>query len=240
MATYIGCIAPQISRVLKKENHFTLDQASKVISFLELSKWEGHYFTGLVELARAGNNERREIVEERLEGIKKKLSEVPRGFKGDKSSLSREDYEFYYKSWICLAIEILTSIPKYQNVDAICEYLHLPKKEVLKNLNFLVEKGLITKNGDKYNRDSFVSLLGKPPEIYRNKHHVNWRTRALNSIDQREENNLNLTIVTSFPKKDIGKVIDFLHEKSAELLKSLEDSTPEELRCLCIDFFKVK
>ena len=44
MAKYIGCIPAHVTNVLKKDQHFTLDQAAKVITFVELSKLDVNTF----------------------------------------------------------------------------------------------------------------------------------------------------------------------------------------------------
>jgi len=240
MAKYIGCYPIHITKILNRTAHLTMEQSAKIINFLELSKLEGQYFLCLVELARAGNNELRETIKDRMEEITEKWKYVPSSYIGEKLVLSREDYEILYESWIYLAIELLATIPKFQQIDSICDYLHLPKKEVLKVLNFLVEKELVKKEGDRYIRDLKISLEMPPADIYRAKHHINWRNRAIGSLDQKEENNLNSTIVMSLSEKDVPRIMELIDKTSADIVKSVEDSPREELRCLCIDFFKVK
>ena len=139
MAQHLGCIPTQITKVLKREIHLTLDQAAKLTSFLELSQLEGHYFFGLVELGRAGSMEMKSLVQERLDELKINLQEKER-FADEIHELSGADYEIYYEKWYFSAIEMLSAISKFQTVDSLSEHLNLPKKEVLKVLNFLVKK----------------------------------------------------------------------------------------------------
>ena len=240
MAHSIGCNPVHITRVLQKSAVLTMEQAVRVNIFLELSNLEDRYFMSLVEMARAGNNELKEFVKRRLVEIKEQWEQSHRGHKGKTLGLSREDYEIYYGSWIYEALDKLASIPKYQKLDSMCEYLNLSKKEVLAALNFLLEKDLIKKEGNRYIRDLRNTLDNPPGHIFWTKHHMNWRNKAVASFDDREENNLSINILTSLSEKDIPRLINFLHEKSAELIESVKDSPREELRCICIDFFKVK
>lgn len=241
MAKYLGCIPAQITKVLKKDIHLTLDQAAKAITFLELSNFEGQYFLGLVELARAGSNELREIILERLSEIKKKVISPEGISKAKKYNLSEEELKTYYENWYYTAIEVLAQIPKYQTVSAICDYLNLPKSKALNILNFLVEKGIVNKEGSKYIRDLSIRFDDfEPGSIFFKARAINWRNQALASLDQKEENNLNLNLVFTLAEKDIPRLKDSLIEKAKELYKSVEDSPKEEIRCLCIDFFKVK
>ena len=119
---------------------------------------------------------------------------------------------------------------------------YLPKSRVLNVLNFLIEKGIIKKEGLKYIRDLSFKFEKFPTKGYTfiKANTTNWRNRALASLDQKEENNLNLTLVFSLAEKDIPRIKDFLTEKVKELYNSVEDSPREEIQCLCIDFFKVK
>ncbi len=241
MAKFIGTVPAQITNTLKKEVHFTPDQAAKIITFLELSNLEGDYFLALVEMARAGSNELRELKKKRLSEIKKKVVTPESLPRAEKYQFSQEDIKIYFESWYYTAIEILTQIPKYQTIPAICGYLNLPKGKVLNILNFLVEKGIIKKAGGKYIRDlSFKFETSQMGYTFFKAHHSNWRNRALASLDQKEENNLNLTLVFTLAENDIPRLKDFLTEKVKELYESVEDSPKEEMRCLCIDFFKVK
>ena len=191
-------------------------------------------------MARAGSKELREIKKKKLDEIRAKEEEARSEYKGKLWGVSREDYEVYFGSWIYQAIEILVSIPKYQQIGSICDYFNLSKKDVLSVLNFLVEKGLIEKKGNRYIRKLEISMLGNLPRIYHSKHKINWRTRSLCSLDQEDEDDFHLTVVTSLAEKDVPRLVDFLHEKAGEFVHSIEDSPREDIRCLCIDFFKVK
>ncbi len=240
MAEFVGCYPVHINRVLKRSAHLTMEQTARLINYMEMGDLEGQYFFHLVEMGRARNNELREFLRNRLAEIKGKWEISQFEHKGERLGLTREDYEIYYESWLFEAIDKLVSIPKYQKVGPICDYLNLSKGEVLRVLNFLIEKGLIKKEGDRYIRDLTVTVNLPPAEIFWKKHHTQWRHKAISSFDHEKENNLSINVLTSLSEEDVPRLIKFLHEKAEEMLKIIEKSPREELRCICIDFFKVK
>ena len=71
LAKFLGITPGHVSKILNQDIHLTPDQAAKLISYLDLSEIEGKYFLSLVEMARAGSVELREIIRDRLDGFKK-------------------------------------------------------------------------------------------------------------------------------------------------------------------------
>lgn len=240
MAIYMGCLPAHITKVLNRDVHFTLEQAAKILTFLELSKVEGHYFLNLVEFGRAGNSELRSIISERLEEIKSKSFEEKK-LDISKNKMAPEDIEVYFSTWHYLAAEMLTSIEKYQTIDAICECLELTKNQAMKVMNFLVERNFIRRDGNRFIKDFGLHSVDSPgPAVLKN-YHKNWRTRALVSLDQDVENNLNFSWVVSMPKEVIPIIKTTLIEKIKEMNDLVMDhpADPDGLQCLTIDFFKL-
>jgi len=241
LALHIGIPQGQLTRILSGDFDFTVDQAVKAISFLELSKLEGQFFVGLVELARGGNMETREMKQERLAEIKKQAMSPESIQNAEKYKFSEEDLKIYFESWYYTAIEILTQIPGYQTLDSICEYFKIPKSRALDILNFLVEKGVVRREGKKYIRDQQMKFENlEPGSLYLKSRSISWRNRALVSLDDKEVNNLNLTMVFSLAKDDVPRFKEALIDKIKELYNSTEGPKPEEISCICLDFFKVK
>ena len=59
----LNCHPTHITQVFKKKTHFTLEQTAKIVRYLALSDLEGNFFLGMVEKARAGNQELRELID---------------------------------------------------------------------------------------------------------------------------------------------------------------------------------
>lgn len=239
MAHYMGCLPAHITKVLNRNVHLTLEQAAKVLPYLELSSLEGHYFLGLVELGRAGNKELREMVQERLEELKTKIQD-PRRVGGHELEFSHKEKNIYYSSWHYHAVEILTSLPKFQTLEALSKCMGISKNDVMKVLNFLIEKGLIKRVEDKFVLSKLQLNYNVDPGITNIKnHHKNWRTRALISLDYKREYNINFTGVYSIPKVLVPVMRDFFIDKLMEFWNTIDEhpDDPDEPFCICLDFF---
>lgn len=239
MAHYMGCLPAHITKVLSRDVHLTLEQAAKIITFLELTSLEGHYFLGLVELGRAGNKELRDIIIERLDELSKKIQDATRiGAKN--REFTEKDNNLYYSNWLYMGIEILTSINDLQTLEAICKSLNISRSQAMEILNFLVEKKLVEKVDDKFVIKE-LSIKTNPLKGGANlrNHHKNWRTKALVSLDSKLENNVNFTGVQSFPKA----LVPVIREKLIATIKDINEMTndhpdyPDTAYCLIVDFF---
>jgi uncharacterized protein (TIGR02147 family) len=239
MAHYMGCLPAHITKVLNRDVHLTLEQAAKTLSFLELSSLEGHYFLGLVELGRAGNRELREIVMERLEELRKKVQMAAR-LGAEEKEFSEKDNDTYYSNWLYMAIEMLSAIEKYQTLEAICDCLKISRPKAMEILNFMVEKGIIDRVDDKFIKREMVVRTNPSLNIstLRN-HHKNWRTRALVSLDQKNENNLNFTGVLSVPREVVPQIRETLMATIKEVFSigQVHPDPPEMAFGFCVDFF---
>jgi len=239
MAHYMGCLPAHITKVLNRDVHLTLEQAAKVLSFLELTSLEGHYFLGLVELGRAGNRELQILILERLSELKKKIQDASR-IGAQRLEFSTQDKDIYFSSWLYIAIEILSSISRFQTLDDICSSLKISKVQAMEVLDFLIEKNLIIREEDKFlNKEIAIKTTADPGSSNLKNHHKSWRTRAMVSLDQKFENNLNFTGVISLPKVVTPAIREILIATIKELweMAGQHPDDPDEAFCLCIDFF---
>ena len=235
----LNCHPTHITQVFKKRAHLTLEQAAKLIRYLALSDLEGNYFLGMVEKARAGNQELRDLIDWKQERIKKEWTALRR-FKPKRFEFSDEDKAVYYGNWFYAGIRILLSIPKYQNEFAIAEQLKIPPKKVREALNFFLEKGFVTKEGDCYQADFGKLTSGAGAgSIFQKNHHKNWRAQGLVSLDNKKKNDLHLTHLFSISKKDMGLVREKLINSIQEITKTVEKSKDEEAGCICLDLFQL-
>jgi len=235
----LSCHPTHITQVFKKKTHLTLEQAAKLIKYLDLSDIEGGYFLGMVEKGRAGNQELRDLIDWKQERIKKEWTALQR-FKPKKFEFSLEDKATYYGKWYFAATRILLSIPKLQNAEMIASQLKIPKKEARESLNFFLEKGLVTKEGDRYLPDFGKLTSGAGAgTIFQKNHHKNWRTQALVSFDEKKKDDLHLTHLFSISKKDMPQVREKLIKAIEDIAGTVEMSKDEEAGCICLDLFQI-
>lgn len=130
-----------------------------------------------------------------------------------------------------------TSIHDGQSLDEIASRFRLNRNQAEDYLSFLVQTGICEKQNERY-------LMGKAVIYVPNnslfviKHHTNWRIRAMQKIDSREETELFFTSPMSLARKDFEKIREILAKAIQKSLEICKDSAAEEVVCLNIDFFR--
>lgn len=239
LSKYLDITPQQVSKVLNENTHLTLDQAAKLITYLELSDVEGKYFLGLVELARAGSVELREIVQERLDLYSKNWEAPSSRIDIETRTPSIEDMQTYFSSYLYGAIELITYLEKYQTVESISQYFNISKKKTLKILNFLIELGPIKKQGEKFT--SVGADYFKLPENINKMHIKNWRMRAMASLDYQDEVNLHQNINFVVKRQDIPEMKKHIFNSMVEMSeKYIIDAQGDTICSFCVDLFEIK
>lgn len=237
MAEFLNCQNTYISQVLNTETNFTFEQGSKLNTFFDHSKEESKYFLLLIHLERAGTDDLKTFYQNEIDELIIKNSDLKKRT-NVKASLKTVDQEIYYSSWIYSAVHILVTIKEFQSAGAIAKKLNLSKDKILDVLEFLTSTGLVAKTGNSYSIGvTRIHLSKDSPHIQR--HHSNWRMKALQAIDANDPRNLHFSNVVSISEKDIVKVREIFIKAIDEARKIVKDSPEEKLQSICVDFFEV-
>lgn len=235
MAKAIGVHTAYISQVLNKGPHFNLEQAMKVNQFWGHSKQEARFFCLLINLARAGTHELRQFIQEEINEVLEKRKNLKERL-DIKDSLDESNQNIYYSSWSYAAIHILTSIPSFQSVESIVERLRLPRERVQENLKFLVDTGLVLQKGARFMIGTTrIHLSADSLQIQR--HHSNWRSQAVISLDRSSAEDLHYSSVISLSKQDRPRVKEILIKAIEECRAIIRESPEEDLHVITLDSF---
>ena len=235
MATAIRCQSAYISRVLNGNAHLSLEQAHELNQFLGHSEEEAEFFILLVLYTRAGTQILKNFFLKKINHALNKRLILKERFKV-KMTLAAEDQARYYSSWPYAAIHIATSIPQLETKKAISDYLDLPLPKVSEILDFLCRTGLVIKKGDHFTIGKTRIHLGSDSALI-SQHHTHWRIKAIQNLDQKQEDTLHYSSMISLSKEDIQKIKTKLVKTIEEYNAIVKDSKEEELRCLTLDFF---
>lgn len=240
LAEAASCQKSYLSTCLKGKTQLTLDHAFGISEYLELSDAEKEYFLLLVEKDKAGTLALKRHLEEK---IKKLSREAYRLKNQQKSAVVISDgvtpeIAFYYGSYLGTAIHMLTSVDEYQTLSAISKRLNLPAETCQVLLQQLEAQDLVKKQGTHYKWNSAnIYLADNSPWIAN--HHQNWRLRAIDNVQKRDEEATHYSSIQSMSKDDFEK----LKKKIAQFIKEFnqvaDPSVPEEAFCVNIDFFKI-
>ncbi|WP_412471259.1 TIGR02147 family protein [Halobacteriovorax sp. RT-2-4] len=234
----LNCQLSFINQVLTFRSHLSLEHAIKTSNYLQLTDEEKDYFLLMVQKDRAGSVELERYFLEKINDIQNKRKEITNRIKAT-NTLTTEDQMKYYSSWYYVAIHILTALPTFNGAQEIATHLKLNIKVVKDALDFLIDKNFVTI--DSHGKLAIGSTRIHLPQgsDMLPRHHVNWRQKAMESVDHVGENDLHYSSLLGISRKDLP----VLKEKVLKLLEEFEvvlNETGEEIPVVfTLDLFEL-
>ena len=238
LAAVIGVHPTYLSQVMSGVKNMSLEQAATLVTELELTELEQDYFFALIQLDRAGTRPLKQYWEKqiaRLHSERMKLNSRV----GKHHELSDTERAIYYSSWLYSAVLVSTTIDGGQTIEQVSERFQIPRDKASEILTFLSRTGICDfKDGFYKMGKQTVYVPNTSPFVV--KHHLNWRFKAIQKMDTREERELFFSSPMSLSKPDVLEIRKILAQTVERAQKVVEGSGAEELVCLNIDFFKVQ
>jgi uncharacterized protein (TIGR02147 family) len=232
----IGVHTTFLAHVLSGSKNLSFEQAVEVSEAFGHTKIEEEYFFALIQLERAGSVKLRKYWSDKKEAIeadRKKLNSRV----GVHHELTQEQRAIFYSSWIYVAVFVATAIDNGQTQEQIAELFKITRTKANEVLTFLVQSGVCEKSGGKYSMGKTVVYVpNDSPFVV--KHHANWRFRAIQKMDQREDSEMFFSSPMSISKSDFQRIREVFAKSIQAALEICKASPAEEVVCLNIDFFK--
>jgi uncharacterized protein (TIGR02147 family) len=226
------------SHVLAGTKHLSLEQAALVATHLGLTRLEKDYFFVIIQLDRAGSPDLREYWQEKKRDLEKEKNKLSERFPTH-HELSDSDKARFYSSWLFVAIWVSTSIEDGQSLTQISERFRLAPSQAEDAMLFLVRTGLCYEEKGLYHMGkAHVHVTNESPFV--TKHHSNWRMKALQRMDFRDDRELFFTSPVSMSNQDFELLREKLNVVIKEFVATVMASPAEDLFCLNIDFFRTK
>lgn len=237
LAKHIGCQSGFISHILNGHVNFSLEQTLKVSDFLEHDEEQSEFFMLLVQFERAGSADLKNHFHKKIEEIILKRQKIKERIKVA-SDLDEKDYLIYYGHWYYSAIHIATSIDTLQTVSSLSNHLSLPNTVVKSVLKFLVSKGLVEEEGERYCIGKARIHVDRDSPLFI-KHHTNWRLEAIKALEKEKEGGLHYSGVISLSYHDVQRIREILLGSIEASEKILVESPEETLASISLDFFEL-
>ncbi len=232
-----GCSPSLVSQILGGDRELSLEQAHAATQFLQLNKDESHFFLLLVQKSRAGSFNLKNYFEHQLEEERTKRLSLKNRLDA-KDCFSENFQSKYYSSWIYAAVHVSVSASQLSSVDSISKYLNAPASQVSKVIEFLVDAGLVkTRNGQLSLGKKHIHLGNDSENII--KHHSNWRTQALQSLDLEGRHDLHYSSAVTISKVDQEIIKNHLMSCIESTNKIISTSPEEEVYSFNLDFFSL-
>lgn len=188
LATAVRCQPSYLTKILKRETDFSLEQAEAAASFFQLDELDTEALLLLVMKGRAGTPSLRKRFEKKLAAMEKPGSEEfrareivstkqegPRRF-------SNEDLKIFYSRWYYAAAHILMGKTGQHTVDSLAAQLLVPRASIQIMLRHLERMGMIVFKDGSYRMAETEFLVDAGADIMK-EWHRSWRIRLLQSLD---------------------------------------------------------
>ena len=238
LAEFLSCQLSFISLVLTTEkHHFSMEHGQKLCNFFNLSELETDFFILLLSRDRAGSKELESFYDKKIQKITKERHDIKNRIKGH-SSLDKTEMALYYSDWYYAAIHMILRCKKSISSKDLSELLGLSIDKVHESLLFLEKSGIITKEKGQFRVNDVRIHIGDGVS-WLNAHHKNWRNRAILSLDDKKEEDLHFTMITSISEsaaKEMRKKILQMIQENEAIIRDADDKVVYNLN---LDFFKL-
>lgn len=236
IADVLGLSTSVVSQILSGGRNLSLEHACRLAQYFGLNEKETDYLLTLIELDRAGTENLRIILRQRLQETKTQFTKVVHRIPKS-HTLSEAEQTQFYSLWYYSAIRILTSLDRYQTVDALATHLGLPKREVRRVVEFLLETGLCS------SKKNLIQMGKKRTHLpadspFAARHHSNWRLKTVEWSSHLGADDLLYTSLLSISEKDFLVIQERLRELIAEINPIVDASTPETVVLFTLDWLK--
>lgn len=238
LAQFLGVHTTLVSQIFQGLKSMTLEQAASTADYLALNELETEYFLLLVQLDRAGNEPLRRTLKRQVENLRVKSVDLVNRMKPARK-LKEEEQAIFYSDWVYSAVRQMTAIDGFQNLEKISSHLGLSLRRTRDVMDFLVRTGLCKEEKNTYSVGTQSTHLAATSPLVRS-HHINWRHKGIEQINQDFESKLFFTSPMTVSKKDILKIREVIIYFLDQVDKVVEPSPSEELMCLNVDWFKVR
>ncbi|MNK88832.1 hypothetical protein D3C87_1088140 [compost metagenome] len=237
MAEALECQNAYISQILNTHANFSLEQALKVAEFLQLKDVETRYFILLVECTRAGTPALQKYFKKDIEATREKYLDIKVRVP-EATSLSLENQNVYYSSWLYPTIHMMVTIPDYRTLHKISAALRVDEQVIADVMLFLVSSGLVKESkGSFVPGPTHVHLSKESPHI--RQHHANWRISAAHNLTALKENDIHYSTVSSLSNADAEKLKAKLVQVIQDYTEVIAPSKEETLYNFNLDFYSL-
>lgn len=237
LAKHLNCQTAFISQVLAGKVDFSLEHAVKIGQFLALSEAENHFLILLIHFGRAGSKMLREHYQGQMNQIREKRSQVEERIEV-KSKVSFEDQAHYYSAWYYSTVHVALSLLPIQTPAMLATRLGVPLPRVQEILEFLVKAGMAKRTSKGFTIGHRRIHLGNYSPFIR-KHHINWRMKAVNSLDFPSKSDLHYSGVFTLTAEDFSRIREMLLDVIQKSEPIIRESREETLGALCLDWFGI-
>jgi uncharacterized protein (TIGR02147 family) len=235
MSQFLSIPASVFSQTLAGSRDLSPDHAFRLADYMGLLPLEKEYFITLVQIEKAAHHEYKKFLKTKLAQLKDQSTNLSKRVSHEKS-LSPEDQQEFYSSWIYSGIRLRCSIGKGASQDDILNDFKISKNELTKILDFLLRTGLVIQEKSLYKMGPQRTFVGRESPMV-TRHHLNWRIKSLEKAPRLSESELMFTGPLTCSDADYELIREKLANVIKEISEIVKDSPAEKLAYFGVDFF---
>lgn len=236
IAEFLGIGTVDVAQIFKGKRQLTPDQAFLLNDFFQHTQNESDYFLLLVNYERANHHKFKTALKKQIEQRQKESLEIKNKIKHD-TIIDEKAKSLFYSQWYYSATRVLTSIESFKTKEAIAKRLNLSPQKVGEVVEFLLANGLLVEKNNKYNVGPQVTHLDSTSPFI-SKHHTNWRLQALKSLEEMRSSDLHYSAPLTISVEAAKIIRENLMNIITDTISKVRAETPEQLYCLCLDWFE--
>jgi uncharacterized protein (TIGR02147 family) len=238
IAKLLNIHTTMVTHIFKGDSNLSVEQALRLAEHFALPVLDTEYFVTLVHLERAANLQSRRYFEKQLDGLKARALNLSERLQA-KKVLDERDQAIFYSAWYYSGIRLLAAIHDFRNAEAIAEMIGIPLATVARAVEFLISTGLLREENGRLVVGETLTYVDRDSQLV-NKHHLNWRLKAIEQLDHVPDEDLVFTNSIALAKKDFAKIREEI-VKLLQTYKAIGDPSPPEQLCfLTIDWRKLR
>ncbi len=239
IAAHLRIHTTLISQIMSGRRDLTDEQAFELCRYLELTETESEYFQLLVKIERAGTQNYKNFLKNKLKEMREQVQKVSKRFTKEEE-LSDQQRSIFYSSWIYSAIRLFCSTDEQgRSLEDVMSYFQLTRIRASDYLDFLVSAQLCEQKNDLYKMGQQRTYIDRG-SIYFLKHHLNWRMKSIERSEVATEDEKLYTVTMSVSQKDFLRIKEEVSKLLNEILKISQTTQPEKLACFNCDLFFIE
>ncbi len=237
IATHLNISSVTVSQIFKGSRELNLEQGYLLAEFCNLNELQQKYFLLMIQKEKASHYKLKNYLDKEMNLLKKELVEIKNKVPKNKT-LSEIQKSIFYSHWKYSGVRLMTDIEGKNNINEIAKELKLSPKIVKSVLEFLIDAGLVLETTNGFKMGERVTHLPSD-SMWLRSHHRNWRTKALDGLENLDENEVSYTGPMVVSEKILSQIKEKLIDVIEEITPLIKDSKSEKLACLNIDLFKL-
>lgn len=238
LAEAMGIQPTYLSQVLNGNAQLNLEQVESLNRFLHHTEDESHFLLLLVQKEKAGTKTLENYFQKQIDELYLKRLDLTKRL-GAQNTLSEEDRNIYYSSWVYGALHMAVTVPQLRTRESLLKHFNMTSERFQQVVDFLLRTGMITERGREfYPGPTFMRIGKEAHQII--KHHTNWRNQAIEALEREASHDLHYSAVVTLSEKDALKIKDHLLQAIHDNIEIIKKSPEEKIYVYTLDFFELK